>query len=140
MEIGYQTPALLFPAITLLLLAYSNRFLTLATLIRSLHAKHQAAPDARIKVQLRNLRYRVILIRNMQFLAVASFFFCVVCMLFLFFQDFFPDTTQTGSKISFAIALLLLLMSLALSLREIQVSVDALSVQIADLDEGDTEH
>lgn len=140
MEIGYQTPALLFPAITLLLLAYSNRFLALANLIRTLHARHQEAPDARIKAQLRNLRYRVILIRNMQFLAVASFFFCVVCMLFLFLQDYLPATSQTGSKISFAVALLLLLVSLALSLREIQVSVDALSVQIADLDEGDTEH
>lgn len=140
MEIGYQTPALLFPAITLLLLAYSNRFLTLATLIRSLHARHKEAPDARIRAQLRNLRYRVILIRNMQFLAVASFFFCVVCMLFLFFQDYVPDISQAGSKISFAVALFLLLASLAISLREIQVSVDALSVQIADLDEGDTEH
>jgi hypothetical protein len=140
MEIGYETPALLFPAITLLLLAYSNRFLTLANLIRTLHAKYQETPDARIKVQLRNLRYRVILIRNMQFLAVASFFFCVVCMLFLFLQAYHPGIAQPGSKICFAVALLLLLGSLALSLREMQVSVDALSVQIADLDEGDTEH
>ena len=66
MEISLTTPALLFPAISLLLLAYTNRFLALANLIRNLHAKYMSEKDLKIKAQISNLKKRVILIRNMQ--------------------------------------------------------------------------
>jgi hypothetical protein len=129
MELTLSTPALLFPAISLLLLAYTNRFLTLANLMRDLYARYRAEPNLRIKGQLVNLRYRIGIIRNMQFFAVASFFGCVLSMFMLFAG--LPDL----GKWIFGSSLILLLISLGLSLREIQVSIDALTLQIADLDE-----
>lgn len=130
MEITLTTPALLFPAISLLLLAYTNRFLALANLIRDLHARYKASPDRILMAQLANLRYRVVLIRNMQVFGVGSFFLCVLCMLVLF-----AGQTWLGEWI-FAASLLLLMISLGLSLREVQISVDALNYRLSDL-EGD---
>jgi hypothetical protein len=129
MELTLTTPALLFPAISLLLLAYSARFLALAALMRELYARYKAQPDPRIKGQLANLRYRIVIIRNMQAFGVASFFGCVLCMFLLFAGQRLLGTWVFGAS------LILLLISLGLSLREIQVSIDALSLQIQDLDE-----
>ena len=129
MELTLTTPALLFPAISLLLLAYTNRFLALAALMRDLYSRYKTQPDPKIKGQLANLRYRIVIIRNMQFFGVSSFFFCVLSMFLIFAGQ------RTLSIWVFGIGLLLLLSSLALSLREIQVSIDALSLQIEDLDE-----
>jgi hypothetical protein len=131
MELTLTTPALLFPAISLLLLAYTNRFLTLAALIRELYARYRSQPDPKIKGQLANLRYRIVIIRNMQVFGVSSFFGCVLCMFVLF-----AGQAEAGKYI-FGGSLVLLLISLGLSLREIQVSIDALTLQIQDLDEID---
>ncbi len=128
MELTLTTPALLFPAISLLLLAYTNRFLALAALMRELYARYRHEPDPKIKRQLANLRYRIVIIRNMQVCGVASFFGCVLCMFVLL------SGYQAAGAWIFGASLLLLLFSLALSLREIQVSIDALTVQIEDLD------
>ena len=128
MELTLTTPALLFPAISLLLLAYTNRFLALAALIRELYARYRSEPDPKIKGQLANLRYRIVIIRNMQICGVASFFCCVLCMVVLF-----AGQIVLGQWI-FGISLALLLLSLGLSLREIQVSIHALTLQIEDLD------
>lgn len=129
MELTLTTPALLFPAISLLLLAYTNRFLTLATLIRDLHARYKANHETLLLAQIQNLRYRVDLIRNMQVFGVASFFLCVLTMLVLF------AGWHLAGEVLFALALLLLMISLGLSLREVQVSVDALNVRLSDLEE-----
>jgi hypothetical protein len=129
MDLSLTTPALLFPAISLLLLAYTNRFLTLANLIRDLHAKYTANPDQILLWQLRSLRYRVQLIKHMQGFGVASLLLCVVSM-FALFVDW-----QLAGKVIFGVALLLMVVSLALSLREIQVSVDALNVRLSDIEE-----
>jgi hypothetical protein len=130
-ELTLTTPALLFPAISLLLLAYTNRFLALAALMRDLYARYRQAPDPKIKRQLANLRYRIVIIRNMQVCGVASFFGCVLCMFVLL------SGYQAAGAWIFGASLLLLLVSLALSLREIQVSIDALTLQIEDLDTVD---
>lgn len=129
MELTLTTPALLFPAISLLLLAYTNRFLTLAALIRELYARYKADPDPKIIGQLANLRYRIVIIRNMQAFGVSSFFLCVLCMFVLFAGQL------TLGKWIFGLSLVLLLVSLGLSLREIQVSIDALTLQIEDVEE-----
>ena len=131
MEITLTTPALLFPAISLLLLAYTNRFLALAALIRDLHARYKASPDELIIRQLGNLRYRVILIRNMQAVGVLSLLLCVLCMLVLF-----AGQLALG-KFIFGVSLVLLIISLAISVRELLVSVDALHLQLSDLEERD---
>lgn len=130
MNIDLSTPALLFPAISLLLLAFTNRFVTLANLIRVLHARYKAEGDKLIPGQIANLRYRVNLIKHMQGFGVASLLSCVVCMFVLF------AGWQEIGKYIFGISLILMMISLGLSLREIQVSVDALNLRLRDLEEG----
>jgi hypothetical protein len=39
-QLSLTTPALLFSAISLLLLAYTNRFLAYASVVRNLHARY----------------------------------------------------------------------------------------------------
>lgn len=129
MELTLTTPALLFPAISLLLLAYTNRFLALAALVRDLAARYKSQPDARIRGQIANLRYRLVVIRNMQVFAVASFFLCVLDMFLLFAGQ------SAAGKAVFGASLIMLLVSLGLSMREIWVSVDALQLQLAELED-----
>ncbi|ABI56514.1 DUF2721 domain-containing protein [Alkalilimnicola ehrlichii MLHE-1] len=129
-ELALSTPALLFPAISLLLLAYTNRFLALASLIRDLQARYRDSHDTRLKGQIDNLRRRVILIRNMQVAGVASLLFCTFCMLALF------AGWLLLAQWIFAVSLLLMMLSLALSLRELQISVGALNLQLSDIEEG----
>lgn len=124
------TPALLFPAVTLLMLAYTNRFTTLATIIRNLHGKYQTQQDANLLAQIENLRYRVYLIRNMQITGVLSLLFCMVSMFALF-----EDWLVVG-KWSFAIALVLMMFSMLVSLRELQVSAGALDLLLKDMEDG----
>jgi hypothetical protein len=128
MEINLTTPALLFPAISLLLLAYTNRFLTLATLIRSLHRQFKERPDDLIWGQIKNLRLRVKLIRNMQVLGVLSLLLCVVCMFVIF------SGNLKLAEFIFGVSLILLILSLAVSAWEIQISVKALNIQLSDLE------
>jgi len=129
MDITLTTPALLFPALSLLLLAYTNRFLGLSTVIRNLYAAYQKSPDPNLLGQIDNLRYRVILIRNMQIFGAASILGCVVCMLVLFF-----GLIELGKGI-FIASLILLVISLALSIRELQISVGALELHLSALED-----
>lgn len=129
MEITITTPALLFPAVSLLLLAYTNRFLTLATIIRNLRDRFVQDREESLIPQIENLRYRVHLIRNMQITGVLSLLFCVVSMFALF------AGWAAGGQWSFAIALILMMVSLGISLRELQVSVGALDLLLTDLEE-----
>ena len=72
MEINITTPALLFPAISLLLLAFTNRFLALANLVRQLHQNYKSDPDEFLLGQIANIRFRINLIRDMQAYGVSS--------------------------------------------------------------------
>ena len=128
MDISLTTPALLFPALSLLMLAYTNRFLGLSTVIRNLHAEYQKSPDPNLLGQIDNLRYRVVLIRNMQIFGACSILSCVVCMLVLFF-----GWIEIG-KVIFIVSLVLLMISLTLSIRELQVSVGALNLHLSALE------
>jgi hypothetical protein len=127
MQIDLTTPALLFPAISLLLLAYTNRFLGLATVVRSLHASYKAAPDPSYLNQIRNLQRRIRLIRDMQLLGVTSLLLCTISMFVLF-----NGGTKAGQVI-FGASLVFMALSLLYSLREIFISVGALNVQLRDL-------
>lgn len=129
MEINITTPALLFPAISLLMLAYTNRFLTIATIIRNLYDRYGSVPDQNLHGQIRNLRYRTYLIRNMQIFGVLSLLFCMVSMFALFLN------WVTVGQWSFAIALILMMVSMLLSLRELIISVGALDLLLADMEE-----
>lgn len=129
MELSITTPALLFPAISLLMLAYTNRFLALASLIRNLHDKYKKDPNQKhIVEQIRNLRTRIRLIRSMQALGVLSFLFCVVCMYCIF------RNWNEASYVIFAISIVAFMASLMLSLFEISLSTKALELELSDLE------
>jgi uncharacterized membrane protein YagU involved in acid resistance len=128
MELSLNTPALLFPAVSLLLLAYTNRFLALATLIRSLSDKYRDTHDAKLSLQITQLRHRLNLIKHMQFFGIFSLFLCVLSMLFLYLS------MQQPGKWLFGLALAALTISLALTLREISISVNALETHLSDME------
>ena len=129
MEFNLTTPALLFPTISLLMLAYTNRFLTIATIIRNLYDRYNTDRDENLLSQIANLRYRIYLIRNMQIFGVMSLLFCVVSMFALF------AGWNIGGQWSFAIALILMIVSLGISLRELMISVGALDLLLTNLEE-----
>lgn len=131
MEISINTPALLFPAITLLMLAYTNRFLGLASLIRNLHVKYKQIQEDRekIRAQITNLRRRLMLVKYMQASGIISFFFCVLCMFAFYIEQ------QTWAFGLFGLSLIFLLLSLALSLNEIFISTRALEIELKDMAE-----
>lgn len=129
MELQLSTPALLFSAITLLMLAFTNRFLAIATLIRGLHKNYLKDPDKEIIVeQIHNLRRRLTLIKNMQLFGVFSFLLCVVCMYLLFL-----GYTSAANWV-FVISMGSLLISLGISLIEIQISTKALNLELSDME------
>lgn len=127
------TPALLFPAISLLLLAYTNRFLVIAQLIRSLYKQNAEHPDRDLREQILHLKRRIVAIRRMQVLGIIAFIFCVLSMLLLFLQMPAPGT------VLFAGSLVLLVASLGFSLYEVQISGQALQLQLKGLQGPPTE-
>jgi hypothetical protein len=127
MDLTITTPALFFPAISLLLLAYTNRFLAIASLVRSLNSQYKNNPEENIINQILKLRKRLILIRNMQILGSLSFLFCVLCMFLIYAKQ------DLAANYIFAISMILLMFSLAISILEVQISVKALDVELADL-------
>ncbi|MFC3197790.1 DUF2721 domain-containing protein [Parapedobacter deserti] len=132
MKITFNTAALLFPAISLIMLAYTNRFLALAALVRSLHAKYlEHNKSGVLHGQIRNLRYRLKLIRHMQAMGVLSFVTCILCMYCIYVEhDFLTELT-------FALSLLFFAVSLIISLLEIQVSNKALELELSDMEQSD---
>ncbi len=128
-ELSITTPALLFPAITLLMLAYTNRFLAIAALVRKLHDEYvKEEEQTLLHKQISNLRARISYIRNMQALGVLSFVLCVVCM-FLIFRHY-----DIAAKWVFGISLLSLLTSLIYSFIEIILSTKAIDVELSDME------
>jgi hypothetical protein len=129
MDISINTPALLFPAISLIMLAYTNRFLALSNRVRSLHDKYQNHEQKLIiHGQIKNLRYRLKLIKNMQALGVISFLGCILCM-FLIYMEY-----NSMASVVFAFSLLSFAASLALSFLEIQLSTRALELELSDIE------
>lgn len=129
MQLEISTPALLFPAITLLLLAYTNRFLALATLIRNLHTKYQQSEEKKvIEGQIKNLRRRLNMVRRMQAFGVFSFLLTVCCMFALF------QGAESLANYLFGASLISLLTSLTFSLIEIQISTKALNLELSDME------
>jgi hypothetical protein len=124
MEITINTPALLFPATSLLMISYTTRFLHIANLIRNLHPLEPGEPKEIVFRQIANLRRRIRLIRNMQAAGVTSLLLCVVCMFLLFGSQIFL------AQVCFAISLVFMIASLVLSLWEIWISVDAVNLHL----------
>ena len=127
MQLTLTTPAVLFSAISLLMLAYTNRFLAYATLVRGLHEKYRENRQKHLLVQIKNLRLRLKLIRSMQIAGITSLLLCVLTMFLVYVQ------VQTVAEVVFGVALILLILSLGILIREIQISVNALDAQLNDL-------
>jgi len=127
MTLSIETPALLFSATSLILLAYTNRFLTIATIIRGLKNTYDEKENASILDQIKNLNLRLTLIRYMQLFGVLSLFLSVFAMLLLFLEH------QLFSIYLFGLSLLCLLISLGISFWEISISVQALRMHLKDL-------
>ena len=127
-QLTLTTPALLFSAISLILLAYTNRFLAYAQVVRTLHTTFKENPNSVLLGQIQNLRKRLQLTKTMQILGISSLLLCVLCM-FLIYVNF-----HIWAEILFGIALVLLVLSLAISIREIQISVKALDLHLDDME------
>jgi len=126
-ELPLSTPSLLFPAISLLMLAYTNRFLGLAAVVRGLHVNWQTTQEPMLLAQIQSLRKRIQIIKHMQTMGVLSLMFCVASTTLLFFGR------QAEGQITFGVSLILMLASLTLSLTEIQMSGAALDLQLRDV-------
>lgn len=127
MELTLTTPALLFPTVSLVLLAYTNRFLAVAALIRKLAAQYKDDHDTNVAEQIKSLRLRVRLIRDMQMLSIFALFLSVLCMFSLFYGE------PLIAKYIFGASLISLMISLGMSLREIMISTHALAIQLKDI-------
>lgn len=127
MEIEISTPALLFPAVSLLLLAYTNRFLATAQLIRMLHQQLTEQDNCEKFQQIENLKNRLELTKWMQIFGVLSILLCTVSMFGLFL-----GYIEIGKKI-FGLSLISMCVSLFISLVEVAVSTKALNFELGDL-------
>ena len=127
-ELSLTPPALLFSAVSLILLAYTNRFLSYAQLVRTLKEQHLQHPSKVTRAQIDNLRRRLHLTRTMQLLGVTSLFLCVETMFLIYVG------LMLLSAYVFGAALLLLVGSLGVSIWEIQISVRALEIHLKDME------
>ena len=127
-ELTLITPTFLFSAISLLLLAYTNRFLSYAQLVRTLKDTYLEDHNKVKAAQIANLRKRLYLTRAMQMLGISSLFLCVVTMFLIYVG------LQAVAFWVFGLAILLLLISLGISVREIQISVKALELHLSDME------
>jgi hypothetical protein len=129
MELSVNIPALLFPAISLIMLAYTNRFLALSNRVRVLHDKYQQQEQRHIIFgQIKNLKYRIKLIQNMQTYGVATLLLSIVSMFFIFIQY------QAVAKLVFGISLVTFSISIFLSLIEIRLSTKAIELELSDME------
>lgn len=123
-ELTLTTPSILFSAISLIMLAYTNRFLAYAAVVRNLHTEQEQNPTPMTQRQIDNLRKRLYMTRSMQVFGVSSLLLCVICTFFIYIG------WQQLAVYVFAVSLLLLTISLAISIREVLISVKALEYRL----------
>ena len=127
-ELTLITPTFLFSAVSLILLAYTNRFLAYTSLVRNLKVKYMENKSSVTKAQIENLKKRLKLTRLMQLYGVASLLLCVATMFLIYIG------LQTVSAVIFAVALLFLIISLALSVWEINISSKSIQIHLSDME------
>ncbi len=129
MELSVNIPALLFPAISLIMLAYTNRFLALSSRVRVLHDKYQNQEQRHIVFgQIKNIKYRIKLIQNMQTFGVASLLLSIVSMFFIYINY------QLVAQFIFGVSLITFCVSIFLSLIEIRLSTRAIELELSDME------
>jgi hypothetical protein len=128
-QLSLTTPTLLFSAISLIMLAYTNRFLAYSAIIRNLRDTYLESKNDALLTQIINLRLRLNLTRWMQIFGISSLLFCVVTMFLIYIYQ------PILAIYIFGFALVLLIISLVLLIKEIQISTDALNVHLKDIEE-----
>ena len=129
MNLTLSIPALLFPAISLTMLAYNARYLAIAGLIRQLHGQFIETKAAPLKKQISSLKKRLEIIKGMQATAIASFLLAAVTMFLIYIE------LVVWANIIFGVSLILLMISLVLSFVEVQLSTKALGIQLKSMEE-----
>lgn len=128
MNLTLSIPALLFPAISLTMLAYNARYLAIAGLIRNLHSRYEESASETTRLQVQKLRKRLTIIKNMQAVAIISFLLAVITMFLIYIEQNF------WANLVFGTSLVALMVSLILSLIEVQLSTKALSIQLSSME------
>ena len=129
MEFNISTPALLFSAISLLMLAYTNRFLALAALIRQFIRQFEEKQETHILKQIQNFKKRLKIIKYTQLFGVISFLLCVISMFSIFVNMIL------AAEIIFALSLIMMFVSLLLSLQEVLLSIGALNIEMRKIED-----
>jgi hypothetical protein len=129
-QLEISTPALLFSAISLILLAHTNRFLTYASVVRNLHDAYLKKPESILIYQISNLRQRLALIKGMQISGISSLLLCVMSMFFIYIGQ------QVLAEVLFGIGMLSLFASLALSIQEIRISTKSIDYHLSDIEKS----
>ena len=124
----FSTPALLFSAISLFMMAYTNRFLALAKLIRNHIALYKTTKDKNLLRQIKHFKFRLKIIKYSQIFAILSFALCVLSMIFIFIS------ILPFAEIAFGISLFFLFISLILSLEELLLSIGALNIEMEQIE------
>ncbi len=132
-DITLTTPALLFSTVSLLYIGYTNRFMSIAHLVRNLKDKFLTTHDVQVLRQITNLRRRIILIRNMQLLGISALFCSVLSIIAIYFRH------QHTGEFFFGLGLILLSLSMIAAVREVLISVDALHIELSQIEEIKTE-
>ena len=128
MQLTLTIPALLFPAVSLTMLAYNARYLAIAALIRQLHKQFEETQASPLKRQIESLRKRLNIIKNMQATAIGCFLLSAISMFLIYVE------MNIWANIIFGISLILLMISLILSLIEVQLSTKALAIQLTNME------
>ncbi len=128
MQLTLTIPALLFPAVSLTMLAYNARYLAIAALIRQLHKQFEETEASPLKRQIESLRKRLNIIKNMQASAIGCFLLAAVSMFLIYVE------MQFWANLIFGVSLILLMISLVLSLIEVQLSTKALGIQLTNME------
>ncbi len=128
MELNLSIPALLFPAISLTMLAYNARYLAIAALIRQLHKQFEETSAPPLKQQINQLRTRLGIIKNMQATAIVSFLLAAITMFLIYVE------MRVWAYVIFGISVVFLMISLILSLLEVQLSTKALGIQLKNME------
>ena len=128
MILQMTTPALIFPAISLIMLAYTNRFLGLSSVIRNLTHEYQLHPDEPLLLQIDNLQRRVMMVRNMQLFGVLCIMFSIASIWALSLDN------QFWGICLFVACLLCMAVSLLISMYELFLSCHALEIALADME------
>ncbi|MEM9680281.1 MAG: DUF2721 domain-containing protein [Bacteroidota bacterium] len=128
-ELTLTTPALLFSAISLIMLAYTNRFIAYAAIIRNLRDKYLERQEDSLRRQIENLKKRLDLTRWMQIFGISSLLLCVLTMFLIYIDQ------HVVAVWIFGVALLLLILSLAFLIKEIHISSLALKHHLSVMED-----